>query len=108
MKKYNIEFYIPKSETIPTRLLLKVDGKQVIYKRADGVFGYDFTFINKETLEEAMEITKEIAAIMSDQSYDHGDYWSVSSIKSIKEDLDPRYDISDQVIRVTFRWHDCY
>jgi hypothetical protein len=104
----NIEFYIPKSEIIPTRLLLKVDGKQVNYEKAKGCFGYDFEFFNNETLEEAMDITKEIASIMSSQSYDHGAEWSVVSIEPIKPKMGPRYNIMDHTIRVTFRWKDMW
>ena len=107
--KRNIEFYIPKSQTIPTRLLLKVDGKQVNYEPAEDVFGYNFEFISGETLEEALDIAKDIASIMCSQSYDHDACWRVVSIEPYKDPMiDPRYDVASQRVQVKFRWKDSW
>ena len=99
-----IEFYIPKSEKIPTRLRLKVDGVNVYYQRLHDQFGYDFEFFDI-TEEKAMEITKHLASVMSDQSYDHGSEWRVVSISPVEQD--DRYKIGP-IIRVLFRVKDIW
>lgn len=100
----NIEFYIPKSETIPTRLVLKVDGEHVVYRRLHDQFGYDFEFLGI-TEERAVEITKHLASIMCSQSYDHGSEWRVVSIEPVEQE--ERYKIGP-IIRVLFRVRDIY
>lgn len=100
----SIEFYIPKSEAIPTRLRLKVDGIDVYYGRVPDQFGYDFEFFG-EAKERAMEITKKLAAIMCSQSYDHGSEWRVVSIGPVEQD--ERYKCSE-IVRVLFRVRDSY
>ncbi len=97
-----IKFYIPEVEKIPTKLRLKVNGKDVFYERVNGKFAYDFSFFDHE-LNEAMNITKEIAIIMCDQSYDHGASWKIISIEEVKQE--ERYCIG-YIIRVNFRMRD--
>lgn len=108
----NVEFYIPQSQRIPTELRLKVDGKQVTYHRLypsgceyPGRFGYDFYFYSGETVEEAMDITKELAEIMCWQSYDHGSQWRITSMEPVQQN--DRYKIGE-IIRVLFRVRDSY
>lgn len=101
----NVEFYIPKSQRIPTELRLKVDGKQVTYRRLQDAFGYDFCFYSGETVEEAMDITKELAEIMCAQSYDHGSEWRIVSMEPVQQC--ERYKIGE-TIRVLFRVRDSY
>lgn len=100
----NVEFYIPKSEIIPTRLVLKVDGEQVGYRRLQDQFGYDFQYLNI-TEEKAVEITKHLASIMCSQSYDHGSEWRVVSIAPVEQEV--RYQIGP-IIRVLFRIRDAW
>ena len=100
----NIEFYIPKSETIPTRLVLKVDGEHVVYRHLHNQFGYDFEYLDISE-ERAVEITKQLADIMCSQSYDHGSQWRVVSIAPVEQD--ERYKIGP-IIRVLFRIRDVW
>lgn len=41
-----VKFYIPKDETIPTRLRLKVDERDVYYESVKDKFAYDFQFFD--------------------------------------------------------------
>ena len=100
----NVEFYIPKSQIIPTRLVLRVDGEQVIYRRLHDQFGYDFEYLNIAE-ERAADITKQLASIMCSQSYDHGSEWRVVSIAPIEQE--ERYKIGP-IIRVLFRVRDIW
>ena len=99
-----IEFYIPKHEKIPTSLRLSVDGKQVRYKRVNDIFAYDFHFFN-HTEEESLEIAKEIARVMCDQSYDHGQSWRVTDVSIIKQE--ERYAVG-VIVRIKFRIRDSW
>lgn len=98
-----IDFYIPKSEKIPTDLRLYADGHYVRYRRLDDCFGYDFMFCNDETADEAVSLTKGIASVICDQSYDHGAQWRVVSISVLEQD--DRYKIGE-IVRVIFRVRD--
>ena len=100
----NVEFYKMKSEKIPTKLRLLVDGEQVDYWPVDGKFAYDFEFtVTNE--EESLEIAKELAQIMCDQSYDHGQSWRVTGISIVEQD--ERYAIGT-IVRVNFRIRDSH
>ena len=73
-----IEFYIPKHETIPTRLRLKVnDNYEVLYKRDPDDFAYEFEIYGmpQDNKAYADEIITSIVNTMINQSYDHGVYW---------------------------------
>lgn len=96
------EFYIPKDEIVPTRLRLKVDGRDILYERAHSCFGYIFEVLDA-TDEEAIEVATSIAHIMENQSYDHGVSWRIVSIELIKQD--ERYQIAPRVL-VIFRVRD--
>ncbi len=99
-----VDFYIPKDQTIPTRLRLKVDGIDVYYSRLHDQFGYDFEFYGV-TEEKAMEITENLTAIMCSQSYDHGSQWRVTAIYPVEQD--ERYKASE-IVRVIFRVRDSW
>lgn len=107
-----IKFYIPKDETIPLRLRLRVDYDEskkdidVYYDKCKTGFAYEFCFWDDSLAEEVkIEIVKEIARIMSNQSYDHGDYWKIDSIKQTESDYD---EYCKSCYRVDFHWHDAY
>lgn len=81
-----IEFYIPKDETIPTRLRVKADGNiDVYYSRLSNAFGYKFEFFRHQgvSLGMATAITDEIVSRMVSQSYDHGAQWRECGIREI-------------------------
>lgn len=103
----HIEFYTPKYQVIPLDLRLKVNGKDVFYRRVYG-FGnivYNFEVFDSDE-QEALDIVKKIADKMCWQSYDHGVQWRIVSIH-VLEKLDPniRYPIFD-TIQVIFRVRD--
>lgn len=81
-----IDFYIPKDETIPTRLRVKVDESlDVYYERLPDAFGYKFEFLQSQgvTLGMATAITDEIVSRMISQSYDHCARWMECGIREI-------------------------
>lgn len=87
----NIEFYIPKDETIPTRLRLEVDGTvDVYYEKLPNAFAYKFTFFRHQgvTSEMACAITDKIVSRMISQSYDHGSgsQWRECGVRTIVDD----------------------
>lgn len=71
-----IEFYIPKDESIPTQLRLKVDNTiDVYYDRTEGGWQFKFFKFQGVNLEMAQQIVNEIFHKMVSQSYDHGSQW---------------------------------
>lgn len=98
----SIEFYIPENEMIPTRLRLKVDGKDVYYERSMGCFGYDFEVFDA-TNEEAVELATQLGRLMESQSYDHGASWRIVSVGLV--DQEERDHIAP-IARVIFRLRD--
>lgn len=83
-----IDFYIPKDETIPTQLRVKVNEQyDVYYKRLGNTFGYEFIFYKFQgvTNEMARAITDEIVLRMIDQSYDHGARWEEDESRDFTE-----------------------
>lgn len=83
-----IDFYIPKDETIPTQLRVKVNEQyDVYYERLAHAFGYRFSFFKFQgvTQEMARAITDEIVLRMIDQSYDHGASWRESKVQGYFE-----------------------
>ena len=99
-----IEFYIPKDQTIPTRLRLKVDGLDVYYDAVDGAFAYDFTLWG-EARKKATAIVDEIVRILCNQSYDHGVEWRETKREVVEEGV---MDWEPHVVRVFFRVKDSY
>lgn len=91
----SVEFYRLKNEIIPTNLRLLVNGKQVVYWPVDGMFAYDFQFTATNE-QESLEIAKELAQIMSLQSYNYGEYWEVTDISNVNA--------TGTIIRVRFRF----
>ena len=79
-----IKFYIPEDQVIPTKLRLKKGKVHIYYKRLNDKFGYEFELYELDNKEQAEEIVKEIANIMCNQSYDHGQEWRVVSIDCIE------------------------
>lgn len=83
-----IDFYIPKDQTIPIQLRVKVNKQYDVYYEAFAdVFGYRFNFfkIQGVTQEMARAITDEIVLRMIDQSYDHGSSWRENNVREIVE-----------------------
>lgn len=76
-----IEFYIPESETIPTKLRLKKDNIQIIYEKFTDDFAYEFNIYELNSEQEGKELVEEIANQMCLQSYDHGQEWKVANIE---------------------------
>lgn len=98
-----IEFYIPKDQSIPTRLRVKVDGNlDVHYEHLPHAFGWKFIFFKHQgvSLEMATAITDEIVRKMVYQSYDHGAQWRECGVREIVND---EWDLS---ITVFFRVRD--
>lgn len=96
-----IKFYIPKYQTIPTKLRVKVDGSiDVYYDRVDGGWKFDFFKSQGVNLEMAETITDEIVQLMINQSYDHGAQLRECSVREIVND---EFELS---ITVFFRMRD--
>lgn len=97
----NIEFYIPKDETIPTQLRVKVDGNiDVYYERTFSGWKFEFFKFQGVTLEMATAITDEIVRKMVHQSYDHGAQLRECGVREIVND---EFELS---IAVSFRMRD--
>lgn len=106
-----IEFYIPEREIIPTKLRLiieKDEGKDitVYYERLEESFGYNFELYDITSEDEAKEIISQIAEIMCNQSYDHGQEWRVENIEKLSCDINNF--ISKAEYNVLFRIRDMY
>ena len=89
MTNMKIDFYIPKSQTIPTQLRVKVDENiDVYYDRLPDAFGWKFEFFKHQgvTLEQAIAITDELVSKMISQSYDHGTQWRECGTRKIIND----------------------
>ncbi len=107
----NIGFYIPAGEVIPTKLRLIVEKNnekdiQVYYERLDEDFGYNFELYNITSEEESENIVKEIAQMMCNQSYDHGQEWRVESVEKLSCNINNLY--SKAEYNVLFRIRDSY
>ena len=97
-----IEFYIPKYQSIPTQLRVKVDGTIDDYDRLPDKFAWKFDFFKSQgvTLEMATAITDKIVSLMISQSYDHGAQWRECGVREI---VNGEWDLS---ITVFFRVRD--
>ena len=90
-----IEFFIPKDESIPTQLRLRVDDTiDVYYERTDGGWVFEFFKFQGVTLEMAQQIVDKIFNRMASQSYDHGAQWREVGDRAVWED---EYGISVEV-----------
>ena len=99
-----IEFYIPKDQTIPTQLRLKVDGLDVYYDKVNDAFTYDFTLWG-QARKNGTAIVDEIVRRLCNESYDHGAEWRETKREVIEEGVE---DWEPIVIRVYFRVKDSY
>jgi hypothetical protein len=99
-----IKFYIPKDETIPTRLRLIVDGMHVYYEKVPNEFAYDFTLWGKAR-DNAIAIVDKLVRILCNQSYDHGAQWREVKREIVEEGTEEWEPIT---IRVFFRIRDTY
>jgi len=101
-----IEFYIPKGETIPTDLMLKVDGHQIKYEyeRFKNEFLFE-TLIDDE--EKALEIVSEIVKQIKREhdEPEHGISWRTVSLSIVPQE--ERYKIGTWV-RWKYRIRDSY
>ena len=100
---YDVSVYMPNDEIIPTRLSIRAGGKYVYYWHTLEGFGYDFEVLGLVSDEEAVDIVKQLAKIMENQSYDHGARWETVSIYLVEQD--DRYKIAP-IVRVMFRKRD--
>lgn len=82
-----VEFYIPKGETIPTQLRVRVDDAiDVYYERVFGGWKFEFFKFQGVTLETATAITDEIVSMMISQSHDHGAQLRECGVREIVND----------------------
>lgn len=82
-----IEFYIPRKQSIPTQLRLKVDETiDVYYDRVNDGWKFRFFKLQSVTLEMATQIVDEIFRKMESQSYDHGVQWRERGVREIVND----------------------
>lgn len=98
-----VQFYIPKSQTIPTQLRVKIDDKyDIYYDKVPGMFAWDFQFFGeaKDCYEVLLD---KIVHTMCNQSYDHGASWRETKREIVKQGSE-WYD--DFVVRVYFRVRD--
>lgn len=90
-------------QVVPTRLAVKVDGKnEVEYKELLDCFGYTFKVFPKDGAREAVE---KVISEMESQSYDHGAEWRRVTLEEVQRDDDTnmfRYFV------VKFRIRDSY
>ena len=100
----DIEFYVPKGETIPTDLRLYVGDEYVIYKRIEGGFRF-LVYLDDE--DRAMEVVEKIVSVMiqeHDES-EHGVSWRTVSLKVVPQE--DRYKIGTMIDWV-YRVRDSY
>lgn len=103
MLSVDVKFYIPKDETIPTQLRVKVDDKyDVYYDKSPEGFAYDFRFFN-DAKDHYETILDAIVSRMCSQSYDHGASWRETKREIIKP-TEKWWD--DLIVRVYFRVRD--
>ncbi len=99
-----IEFFVPKDESVPTKLRLRVDDTIfVYYKRCDTCFAYDFDFYECPEDKEN-EILDEIVGKMIYQSDACGARWEEVS----REVLIREKPFEKSFWRVYFRVRDSY
>lgn len=98
----DIKFYIPKDETIPTVLRLKVDDVDVTYRRVEN--GFEFT-ISVDSDDKALKIANEIISKMKLEHDEpqHGVSWRTVSVVIIPTRLD-----FERVVLWKYRVRDSY
>ena len=100
----DIEFYIPKSETIPTDLRLYVDDVFVVYCRIDKGFRF---VISLEDEAEAMKVAEKIVErmIADHDEARHGVTWCTVSLTVVPQE--GRYKVGT-IIDWKYRVRDSY
>ena len=98
----DIKFYIPKDESVPTQLRLRIDGDIDVYYDRSPSGGWKFWLFKFQnvTREMAEAIVEEIWQRMENQSYDHGVSWRECGVREVYED---RYSIE---ITIDYRVRD--
>lgn len=100
----DIQFYIPKDETIPTALRLYAGDIFVTYERIHGGFRF---YIDTKDEAEAMEIAKKIVQKMKSEHDEpqHGVSWRTLLLEIVPQD--ERYKINT-IIDWKYRVRDSY
>jgi len=100
----DIQFYIPKDETIPTALRLYVGDIFATYERIHGGFRF---YIDTKDEAQAMEIAKKIVQRMKSEHDEsqHGVSWRTLSLEIVPQD--ERYKINT-IIDWKYRVRDSY
>ena len=101
-KVNNIQFYIPPDITVPTGLVLMVDGVRVDYEHYHFTEVFDF-YVDTTDKELAMAIVEKIVARIQEEHNDfkHGMTWRTVYLKIVTEDdYIERYD----TIRVMWKY----
>ncbi len=89
-------------------MVSKDEGKDitVYYQRLEESFGYNFELYNIVSEEEAEGIIKEIAQLMCNQSYDHGQEWRIENIEKLSCEINNLFQKAEY--NVLFRIKDAY
>ena len=100
----NIQFYIPKDETIPTALRLYVGDIFVTYERIHGGFRF---YIDTKDETEAMEIAKKIVQKMKNEHDEsqHGVSWRTVSLEIVSQEERYRF---ETIVDWKYRVKDSY
>lgn len=99
-----IKFYIPEGITIPTELMLLVDGKRVDYERLPRALRFWLYDVDAET---ALDIVREITDKIRwehDESQ-HGVSWVTKSLEIVPQE--ERYKIGE-IVEWKYRVRDSY
>lgn len=107
-KETTPEFYMPKSNTIPTELIVTEGNLMAYYRRLPDRFAYEFKVYRFQEIgqvpeEEQETFVKRLADIMCRQSYDYGQSWRIVSIERKEE---TKYDLPGWI--VSFRIRDSW
>lgn len=87
MQQDDIQFYIPPNITIPTGLVLMVDGIRVDYEHYHFTDVFDF-YINTTDKELAMKVANKIVTRIQNEHNDfkHGVTWRTVHLTIVTED----------------------
>lgn len=87
MQQDDIQFYIPPNITVPTGLVLMVDGVRVDYEHYHFTDVFDF-YINTTDKELAMKVANKIVARIQNEHNDfkHGVTWRTVHLTIVTED----------------------
>lgn len=105
--KFDIKPYTIEHEVIPTKLRLKVTDTNIIinYNRtAEGYWEFDLYEITSE--EQAQALIEQIASMMCNQSYDHGQEWRTERIDKVRCEINNFIKHAEYIVK--FRIKDSY